>query len=105
HPAYCHPDSFKAATYLLYHNNGDGTFTDVSVKSGIASAPGRGLGSASNDYDQDGWPDILVANDAIAEQLFHNNHNGTFSEVGMQSGVAYDENGQAVSGMGVAFED
>src|SRR5450755_1926775 len=51
HPAYCHPDSFKAATYLLYHNNGDGTFSDVSVKSGIASAPGRGLGSAFNDYD------------------------------------------------------
>jgi len=104
-PAYCHPDVFKSVTYLLYHNNGDGTFTDVSVKSGIAAAPGRGLGSALNDYDRDGWPDILVANDAIAEQLFHNNHDGTFSEAGMAAGLAYDEDGHAFSGMGVAFED
>ena len=104
-PAYCHPDIFKSVSYLLYHNNHDGSFTDVSAKSGIAASPGRGLGSAFNDYDQDGWPDILVANDAIAEQLFHNNHDGTFTEVGMQTGLAYDENGQAFSGMGVAFED
>ncbi len=103
--AYCHPDIFKSVTYLLYHNNGDGTFTDVSAKSGIASAPGRGLGCAFNDYDGDGWPDILVANDAIAEQLFRNNRDGTFSEVGMQAGLAYDEDGHAFSGMGVAFED
>ncbi|MGA2598007.1 MAG: CRTAC1 family protein [Bryobacteraceae bacterium] len=104
-PAYCHPDVFKSATYLLYHNNGDGTFTDVSAKSKIAASPGRGLGSAFNDYDQDGWPDILVANDAIAEQLFHNNRDGTFSETGMQTGLAYDEDGRAFSGMGVSFED
>ncbi len=103
--AYCHPDVFPRAAYLLYHNNGDGTFTDVSLKSGIASAPGKGLGSALNDYDGDGWPDILVANDAIAEQLFHNNHDGTFSEVGLRAGLAYDEDGRAFSGMGVAFED
>ena len=105
HPAYCTPDVFKLVTHLLYHNNGDGTFTDVSTKSGIADSPGRGLGSAFNDYDRDGWPDILVANDAIAEQLFHNNHDGTFSEVAMQAGLAYDEDGRAFSGMGVAFED
>ncbi|HUO28674.1 MAG TPA: CRTAC1 family protein [Bryobacteraceae bacterium] len=104
-PAYCHPDVFKSATYFLYHNNHDGTFTDVTAKSGIGAAPGRGLGSALNDYDQDGWPDILVANDAIAEQLFHNNHNGTFTEVGIPAGLAYDEDGVAFSGMGVAFED
>jgi len=104
-PAYCHPDVFKSATYLLYHNNRDGTFTDVSTKSRTAAAPGRGLGSAFNDYDQDGWPDIVVANDAIAEQLFHNNRDGTFSEVGIEAGLAYDEDGQAFSGMGVAFED
>ena len=104
-PAYCHPDVFKSITHLLYHNNRDGTFTDVSAKSGIAAAPGRGLGSAFNDYDRDGWPDILVANDAIAEQLFHNNRDGTFSEVGLTAGLAYDEDGHAFSGMGVAFED
>jgi enediyne biosynthesis protein E4 len=104
-PAYCHPDVFKSASYLLYHNNGDGTFTDVSAKSRIGAAPGRGLGCAFNDYDGDGWPDILVANDATAEQLFHNNHDGTFSEVGMPAGLAYDEDGRAFSGMGVAFED
>ncbi len=104
-PAYCHPDVFGSATYFLYHNNRDGTFTDVSAKSGIAASPGRGLGSALNDYDRDGWPDILVANDAIAEQLFHNNHDGTFTETGLASGLAYDEDGHAFSGMGVAFED
>jgi len=105
HPAYCNPDIFKLVTHILYHNNGDGTFTDVSVKSGIAAAPGHGLGSAFNDYDHDGWPDIFVANDAMAGQLFHNNHDGTFSEVAIQAGLAYDEDGQAFSGMGVAFED
>ncbi len=105
HPSYCHPDVFKPVSYFLYHNNGDGTFTDVSVKSRIAAFPGHGLGSAFNDYDQDGWPDLVVANDAVAEQLFHNNHDGTFSEVAMQAGLSYDEDGRAFSGMGVAFED
>ncbi|MBV9266593.1 MAG: CRTAC1 family protein, partial [Acidobacteriaceae bacterium] len=105
HPAYCHPDVFKPGTYLLFHNNRDGTFTDVTKKAGFAGVTGRGLGSAINDYDGDGWPDILVANDAIAEQLFHNNGNGTFSEVALQAGVAYDEDGHAFSGMGVAFDD
>jgi hypothetical protein len=103
--AYCHPDVFQNATYLLYHNNGNGTFADVTAKSGIAAASGRGLGTASNDYDRDGWPDILVANDAIAEQLFHNNRDGTFTEVALNTGLAYDEDGRAFSGMGVAFED
>jgi hypothetical protein len=104
-PAYCHPDQFKSATYLLYHNNGDGTFSDVSEKSGVSRAPGRGLGAAIADFDGDGWPDIAVANDAVAQQLFHNNHDGTFSEIGLQSGIAYDENGQAFSGMGIAADD
>lgn len=104
-PAYCHPDVFKPATYLLFHNNKDGTFTDVTAKAGLANVKGRGLGSAINDYDGDGWPDILVANDSVAQQLFHNNRDGTFSDVGMQAGLAYDEDGNAFAGMGVAFDD
>ncbi len=104
-PAYCHPDVFKPASYLLFHNNKNGTFTDVTAESGFAGVSGRGLGSAINDYDGDGRPDILVANDAIAEQLLRNNGNGTFSEVGLQTGMAYDEDGHALSGMGVAFDD
>ena len=104
-PAYCHPDVFQSATYLLFHNNKDGTFTNVTKQARLSELSGRGLGSAINDYDGDGRPDILIANDAVAEQLLHNNGDGTFSNVAMQTGVAYDEDGQAFSGMGVAFDD
>jgi enediyne biosynthesis protein E4 len=103
--SYCHPENYQAVSSLLFHNNGDGTFTDVTEKSGLAKAPGKGLGVDINDYDHDGWPDIFVANDAIAEQLFHNNHDGTFTEVGIEAGTAYDENGSHFSGMGVSFDD
>ncbi len=104
-PAYCHPDVFKPASYSLFHNNHNGTFTDVTAKAGLSGVTGHGLGSAINDYDRDGFPDILVANDALAQQLFHNNGNGTFTEVAMQAGMAYDEDGNAFSGMGVAYDD
>ncbi len=103
--AYCHPSVFKPATYILYHNNGDGTFTDVTVASGFAAHPGNGLGVDINDFDHDGWPDILVANDTLPQQLFRNNHDGTFTEVGERSGLAFDEDGRTFSGMGVSFED
>jgi len=103
--AYCHPDQFKAISYLVYHNNGDGTFTDVSKKCGIAASPGKGLGIALGDFDRDGWPDIFVANDSVAEQLFHNNRDGTFSEVALAAGLAYDQNGHVFAGMGVDFGD
>jgi enediyne biosynthesis protein E4 len=103
--AYCHPEVFKPVTHIVYHNNGDGTFTDVTEKAGWSRLPGNGLGIAFNDFDQDGWPDILVANDALPQQLFRNDHNGQFSEVAINSGVGYDEDGQTYSGMGVAFED
>ena len=103
--SYCHPDQFKAISYLVFHNNGDGTFTDVSKKCGVAAAPGKGLGVAINDFDGDGWPDIFVANDSVAEQLFRNNHDGTFSEVALEAGLAYDQNGRAFAGMGADFAD
>jgi len=103
--AYCHPDHFAPVTHLLFHNNGDGTFTDVSGKSGIARSKGKGLGVAVNDFNQDGWPDILVANDSFPQQLFRNNGNGTFTEMGLEAGLAYDENGKTFAGMGIDFAD
>jgi enediyne biosynthesis protein E4 len=103
--AYCHPDQFPPATHLLFHNEGHGHFRDVSEESGIAKSPGKGLGVAFNDYDRDGWPDILVANDSAPQQLFHNMKNGKFEETGITAGLAYDEDGNAFSGMGVDFAD
>jgi len=102
---YCHPEVFPPVTHLVYHNNGDGTFTDVTKRAGLANLPGNGLGIAFNDFDGDGWPDILVANDALPQQLFRNNHDGTFTEVAMPTGLAYDEDGKVYSGMGIGFED
>jgi enediyne biosynthesis protein E4 len=103
--AYCHPDQFNAITHLVFHNNGDGTFTDVSKKCGVGRSPGKGLGVAIDDFDGDGWPDIFVANDSVAEQLFRNNHDGTFTDVALLSGLAYDQNGHAFAGMGADFGD
>jgi enediyne biosynthesis protein E4 len=102
--SYCHPDLFKPASVLLYHNDGNGKFSEVSAKAGI-DKPGKGLGLAIADYDQDGWMDILLANDSIPEYLFHNKGNGTFEEVGLPSGVALDGGGASFAGMGVDFED
>jgi hypothetical protein len=102
---YCPPEEFPATTNILYHNNGDGTFTDVSAKSGISAKKGRGLGVAFADYDGDGFTDIYVANDGMQQYLFHNNGNGTFSEVGLESGAALSEDGRRLSGMGVVFQD
>jgi hypothetical protein len=103
--SYCHPDQFEPITHLVFHNNGDGTFTDVSKKCGLSGFPGKGLGIAIDDFDGDGWPDIFVANDSVAEQLFRNNHDGTFAEVALLSGLAYDQNGHAFAGMGADFGD
>ena len=102
---YCHPDQFKPTSHLLFHNNRDGTFTDVSKESGIADHPGYGLGVTFNDYDRDGWPDLLVANDNLPQQLFRNLGNGKFREVALDAGLAYDENGKTFSGMGLDFAD
>jgi enediyne biosynthesis protein E4 len=102
---YCPPEEFPATTNILYHNNGDGTFTDVSQKSGIAAKKGRSLGVGFADYDGDGFTDIFVSNDGMQQYLFHNNGNGTFSEVGMEAGAALSEDGRRMSGMGVVFQD
>lgn len=103
--AYCHPDQFPAARHLLFHNEGNGHFRDVSEESEITKSPGKGLGVALNDYDRDGWPDLLVANDSVAQQLFHNLKNGRFEEVAVTAGLAYDQDGNAFSGMGLDFAD
>jgi tetratricopeptide (TPR) repeat protein len=103
--AYCHPSEFKAISNYLFHNNRDGTFSDVSQSSGIAAHAGYGLGVAFGDYNNDGYPDIYVANDAFPQFLFKNHGDGTFSEVAATAGVAYTEDGNAFSGMGTDFAD
>jgi hypothetical protein len=102
---YCPPEEFPATTSILYHNKGDGTFEDVSQKSGIAAKKGRGLGVAFADYDGDGFTDVFVANDGMQQFLFHNNGNGTFSERALESGAGLSEDGRRLSGMGVVFQD
>lgn len=102
--AYCHPDFFKPIAPLVYHNNKDGTFTEVSQKLGLAK-PGKGLGIAIADYDRDGRIDLFVANDSMAEFLYRNKGNGTFEEVGLVSQVAVDIDGRTFAGMGVDFAD
>ncbi|MDQ6699190.1 MAG: CRTAC1 family protein [Acidobacteriota bacterium] len=103
--SYCHPDQFKPTTHLVYHNNGDGKFTDVSKKCGLGAVPSKGLGVAINDFDGDGWPDIAIANDSFPQQLFRNNRDGTFTEVAAELGLAYDEDGKTFAGMGIDFGD
>ncbi len=102
----CGPRGLPGESNLLFHNNGDGTFTDVSQKSGIGRVQGNyGLGVLTADYDNDGWPDIYVANDTNGSLLFHNKHDGTFEEIGVLAGCAYDASGKETSGMGVATAD
>jgi len=103
--AYCHPDNYEGVTNILYHNNGDGTFTDVSEKAGIANPKGKGLGVSFADYDGDGFTDIFVANDSVQCFLYHNNGNGTFTETGLLAGVGYNEDGKTFAGMGTDFSD
>ena len=102
---YCPPEEFPQTTNLLYRNRGDGTFEDVSRKSGIASQKGRALGVSFADYDGNGFTDVFVANDGMQQYLFHNNGDGTFKEVGLDSGVAFSSDGKPLSGMGTVFQD
>lgn len=103
--AYCHPKFYEPLPNLLYHNNGDGTFTDVSEASGIASHRGKGMGVAVADYDHDGRMDVFVANDTTPNFLFHNEGGGRFREAGLRAGVAMNDDGRALSSMGADFRD
>ncbi len=102
---YCHPKEYQGLPAQLFHNNRDGTFTDVSQQSGIAKHIGKGMGVAFADIDGDGLSDIFVANDSVRGFLFHNEGQGKFREVGLESGVALREDGYPIAGMGVDFRD
>ena len=103
--AYCEPDNFPAQSDTLFRNNGDGTFTDVTKSAGIYNITGKGLGVVWGDYNNDGAPDIYVANDSTENLFYHNSGDGTFEEVGFMIGVALSEDGAAENGMGTAFGD
>jgi len=102
---YCSPDEYRGTPNILYRNNGDGTFTDVSQQSHVSQYVGKGMGVAFADYDDDGFTDIFVSNDTFPNFLLHNNGDGTFTDVALQVGVAYNENGKTVAGMGTDFRD
>ena len=102
----CGPRGLKPGVNALYHNNGNGTFTDVSQKSGILNTTGCfGFTSLTADFDHDGWPDIYVSCDSTASLLYHNNHDGSFTEMGKKAGVAYNEDGSEQAGMGLSADD
>jgi hypothetical protein len=103
--AYCHPHLYNPLPDLLYRNNGDGTFTDISRESGIGTVSGNGLGVVFGDYDNDGLVDIYVANDSTPNFLFHNKGKGVFEEVGIRAGVAMGAGGQPLAGMGTDMGD
>jgi hypothetical protein len=100
----CHPDNFPPIAMLVYHNNGDGTFTEEAAKLGL-NKPAKALGVSSADYDRDGRIDLFVSNDSWPEFLFHQKKDGTFEEVGLESGVSVNDAGKTYAGMGVDFAD
>src|SRR5437879_2538395 len=104
-PDYCYPRAYAGVPNSLFHNNGDGTFTDVSAASGIRQSVGKGMAVAAADFDGDGWPDLFISNDTLPNSLFLNQRNGTFKEAAIEKGVAFTENGAAISGMGVDARD
>ncbi len=105
-PIMCGPRGMPADTNILYHNNGDGSFTDVSEKAGILKpGPRYSITAVSYDFDNDSWPDIYIAVDSEPSILFKNNHNGTFTDIGVMAGCAYNDDGHEQAGMGVAVAD
>jgi len=105
HKAYCTPEAYRGETCWLFHNRGDGTFEDVTASSGIFDSSSKSLGAAMLDYDQDGWPDVLVANDTQPNKLYRNRRNGSFQDVGVETGIAFSAEGKARAGMGVDVAD
>ena len=105
HKSYCTPEAYRGDTCWLFHNRGDGTFEDVTASSGIFDSSSKSLGVAVLDYDQDGWPDLLVANDTQPNKLYRNLGNGKFKDVAVEAGLAFSAEGKARAGMGVDVGD
>jgi hypothetical protein len=103
--SYCTPEAYHGSTCWLFRNRGDGTFEDVTAKSGIFDTTSKSLGVAMFDYDRDGWPDLLVANDTQPNKLYRNQRNGTFEDIAVHAGVAFSEDGKARAGMGIDAGD
>src|SRR5437879_1222243 len=101
----CGPTTYQGISNTLYHNNKDGTFTDVTRKAGLYAPRGKGLGILVWDPNDDGWPDLMVANDQEPNLLYQNNRDGTFTERGVEAGVAYSLTGTARAGMGIDSAD
>ncbi|BCS35242.1 RNA-binding protein [Luteitalea sp. TBR-22] len=102
---YCTPQAYRGSTSWLFRNAGQGRFVDVTAKAGLFDVTGKALGATVLDHDSDGWPDLFVANDTVPNRLYRNNHDGTFAELGLQSGVAFSTDGRARAGMGVDAAD
>jgi hypothetical protein len=105
HKSYCTPEAYRGDTCWLFRNRGDGTFEDVTATSGIFDSSSKSLGVAMLDFDQDGWPDLLVANDTQPNKLYHNLRNGTFKDIAVEAGLAFSSDGKARAGMGVDVAD
>ncbi len=103
--SYCTPEAYPGSTCWLFRNRGNGTFEDVTAKSGIFDTTSKSLGAAMIDYDRDGWPDLVVANDTQPNKLYRNRRDGTFEDVAVRAGVAFSEDGKARAGMGVDAAD
>jgi hypothetical protein len=103
--SYCTPEAYHGDTCWLFRNRGNGTFEDVTAKSGIFDPTSKSLGVALVDYDRDGWPDVLIANDTQPNKLYRNLHNGVFEDVAVRAGVAFSEDGKARAGMGIDAAD